>query len=257
MRRFFLLIGVFLWSADLFCQVGIGTTNPSPASMLDISSQTNGTGSYKGFLPPRVPDLAARNSIHPGIEEEGLLVYVLSEHALFIWSGTAWETIHKNFIGGFASNLFISEYVEGTGNNKAIEIANFTGSSKNLNDYTLIISRNGGTNNSTISFNPNFILNHGEVYVIAHTSASPEILAVANQTENTINFNGNDAVAIRNAVGDVIDVLGQLNVDWNFGEDVTLRRRPLHGPNEMYHPTHFQIYGRDTIDDLGQHTYFP
>lgn len=241
----------------LTAQVGIGTINPSESAMLEISSRIDETGTYKGFMPPRVPDLAARNSINPSMEDEGLLVYVQTEHALFIWSGTSWETVHKNFTGGLASDLFISEYVEGSGNNKAIEIANFTGNPKNLDNYNLLISRNGGTNNSTINFNSSFVLNHGEVYVICHTSASSEILALANQAANTINFNGNDAVVLRNSSDDHIDVMGATVIDWNFGENVTLRRRPLHGPNDVYHPSHFIVYGIDNIDDLGQHTYFP
>lgn len=254
-RSFYILC--LLINYGLVGQVGIGTTNPSESSMLEISSQVNGSGEYRGLMPPRVPDLAARNSMSPTLHDEGLLVYVLSEHALYIWSGTSWETIHKNFTGGLASDLFISEYVEGTGNNKVLEIANFTGGPKNLNDYNLLISRNGGTNNSDISFTPNFILNHGEVYIICHTGANTAIRAIANQTDNRVNFNGNDAVIIRNSSNDYIDVMGEVMIDWNFGEDVTLRRRPLHGPNNVYHPSHFISYGIDTTDGLGWHEYFP
>jgi len=257
MRKMYFVAFFSLIFHGLTAQVGIGTINPSESAMLEISSRIDGDGTYKGFMPPRVPDVAARNSINPTIEDEGLLVYVQGEHALYIWSGTAWETVHRNFTGGLASELFISEYVEGSGNNKAIEIANFTGNSKNLDNYTLLISRNGGTNNSTINFNPNFVLNHGEVYVICHTSADSAILALANQTANTINFNGNDAVVLKNSTGDHLDVLGEVVIDWNFGENVTLRRRPLHGPNDVYHPSHFIVYGTDNIEDLGRHTYFP
>src|SRR5690606_7285419 len=47
--------------------------------------------------------------------------------------------------GGFATDLFISEYVEGSSNNKAIEIYNGTNSPVNLNDYTVILHANGST----------------------------------------------------------------------------------------------------------------
>lgn len=258
MKSKIFIIIAFIPISQLFSQVGIGTTNPAESSMLEISSQTNGEGVYRGFMPPRVPDISARNSINPTIEDEGLLVYVLGEHSLYLWTGTNWETIYKAETGGFASDLFISEYVEGSGNNKAIEIANFTGSPKYLDNYNLFISRNGGAGGtSNIPFNENFILNHGEVYVISHASAMEEILNIANQIDNRINFNGNDAVVLRNSSDDYIDVIGEVNVDWNFGEDITLRRRPLHGPNTTYNPSHFIVYGTDNIDDLGQHTYFP
>jgi len=84
-----LFISSFLFGINLFSQVGIGTTNPSPASMLEISSQTNGVGDYKGLMPPRVPDLAARNAINPNLDDEGLLIYVLSDNTLYIWTGIA------------------------------------------------------------------------------------------------------------------------------------------------------------------------
>ena len=43
------------------------------------------------------------------------------------------------------SELFISEYVEGSGNNKAIEVYNPTGSSINLANYRLIRFSNGAS----------------------------------------------------------------------------------------------------------------
>ena len=252
-----LSISFFFYGIGLYSQVGIGTTDPSPASMLEISSQTNGVGAYKGLMPPRVPDLAARNSINPNLDDEGLLVYVLSDNTLYIWTGIEWQTIYKSSHGAYTSDLFISEYVEGSSNNKAIEIANYTGSPKNLDDYNLLVSRNGGTSNSDIYFNSGFILNHTEVYVIAHTGASQEILDIANQSDNRIDFNGDDAVILRNSSNDHIDVLGIHLDPWKFAEDVTLRKRPLHGPTTVYNPSHFIVYGIDTIDGLGSHQYYP
>lgn len=41
------------------------------------------------------------------------------------------------------SDLIISEYVEGSGNNKAIEIYNGTGESVSLDDYVIRIAQNG------------------------------------------------------------------------------------------------------------------
>lgn len=252
-----LSISILLFGVSLFSQVGIGTTEPSAAAMLEISSQTNGTGDYKGLMPPRVPDIGARNAINPSLDDEGLLAYVLSEHTLYIWTGTEWQTVHKNSSGGYASDLFISEYVEGSSNNKAIEIANFTGSSVNLDDYDLLVSRNGGSNESEVAFNVGYVLNHTEVYVIAHSGASQEIQNIADQLDNRINFNGDDVIVLRNSTGDHIDVLGRYLEDWNYAEDVTLRRRPLHGPTTTYIPSHFIVYGTDNIDGLGSHQYYP
>ena len=44
-----------------------------------------------------------------------------------------------------ASDLFISEYAEGSSNNKYLEIFNATGASVELNDYAIRSKVNGGT----------------------------------------------------------------------------------------------------------------
>lgn len=255
MSKSVLVIALLFISIQIYSQVGIGTTEPSSAAMLEVSSQTDGAGDYKGFMPPRVPDESARDAINPNADDEGLMVYVMSERALQIWNGLTWETIHKNESGAYATDLFISEYVEGSLNNKAIEIANFTGSPINLNNYNLFLSRNGGTTTSTIPFISNYVLNHGEVYVIAHTSA--DIGMTPQQRVNNLDFNGDDAIVLRNSSNDHIDVMGVVGVEWNFGENITLRRRVLHGPNSFYNPVDWIVYGQDTFNGLGTHQYYP
>ena len=47
------------------------------------------------------------------------------------------------------SDLFISEYVEGSGNNKALEIYNPTANSIDLSAYTIARYSNGSQNAST------------------------------------------------------------------------------------------------------------
>ncbi len=93
MESYLFLIGTSLVSSLAFSQVGIGTTTPTQSSMLEISSQTEGSGPYKGLMPPRVPDVAARNSISPSSSDYGLLVFIESNGCLQMWSGTVWVNI--------------------------------------------------------------------------------------------------------------------------------------------------------------------
>jgi hypothetical protein len=98
--------------------------------------------------------------------------------------------------GIFATDLFISEYIEGTSFNKAIEIFNGTGATIDLSQYKLCLYTNGS---STVSYSMSLsgTLEHNDVYVLAHPSADPAILAVADTTSSlVINFNGDDAVAL-------------------------------------------------------------
>src|SRR5690554_1496316 len=155
MERLLFLLSILLISGISYSQVGIGTTTPSAASMLEVSSTSDGV-SFGGFMPPRVPDVATRDQIPVTASDDGLVVYIKDSGCLQIWNGISWENIHCNNSSALASDLFISEYVEGTLDNKVIEIANFTGSSVSLDYYRLYISRNGGTTQSTIPFNSGF-----------------------------------------------------------------------------------------------------
>jgi predicted extracellular nuclease len=97
-----------------------------------------------------------------------------------------------------AEGLFISEYVEGSSYNKVIEIYNGTGAAVNLGieGYTVEIYFNGSSSpGQTISLAGT--LENGDVFVLAHTSASAAIKDVANQTSGRVLFNGDDAVVLR------------------------------------------------------------
>jgi len=97
LKNYLLYFALFLFTCNSYSQVGIGTTNPSPAAMLEVSSQSNGVGDYKGFMPPRVPDIAARDAISPSVSDYGLLVFVentgLATSCLQMWIGDSWVDI--------------------------------------------------------------------------------------------------------------------------------------------------------------------
>lgn len=252
MEKLLFLLSILLISGISYSQVGIGTTTPSAASMLEVSSTSDGV-SFGGFMPPRVPDVATRDQIPVTASDDGLVVYIKDSGCLQIWNGISWENIHCNNSSALASDLFISEYIEGTLDNKVIEIANFTGSSVSLDYYRLYISRNGGTTQSTIPFNSGFILENESVYVIKHTNASSSI--IANQTANNLDFNGNDAVVLIYSSGEHIDILGEVGSTVNYGENVTLRKKPTLGPSLTYQPSNYLVLGVDDFSGIGSHTY--
>ena len=124
---------------------------------------------------------------------------------------------------GQATDLFISEYAEGSSNNKYIEIYNGTGAPVDLGGYSLSSCSNGCDITGefdypdNVTFAPGTILNDGEVYVVAHPSSDPFILAEADQTFTYLS-NGDDAFALTLAGATansytIIDIIGDLGPD--------------------------------------------
>jgi predicted extracellular nuclease len=169
------------------------------------------------------------------------------------------------------SELLLSEYVEGSSNNKAIEIYNGTGAAVNLatSAYALETYSNGNPV-AGLTINLTGTVADGDVYVVAHSSASAAILAQADQTTNAGWFNGNDAVVLRKggASGAVIDSIGQVGFDpgsqWGSGltstMDNTLRRKTTieagdTNPNDIFDPAvEWDGFANDTFDGLGTHS---
>ena len=116
-------------------------------------------------------------------------------------------------------DVFFSEHVEGSGNNKAVEIYNGTTAPINLaaSNYVVQTYFNGQTVPEQT-----FVLTGtvavGDVYVLAlNNGTSQAIIAQADQT-TTDQFgwyNGNDAIVLRKggSGGQVLDSVGQIGVD--------------------------------------------
>lgn len=93
MGKLFLFFGMIFIVTMSYCQVGIGTTTPSPASMLEVSSTSNMGATYHGFMPPRVATIIERDAINPTETDAGLLIFVKSIRCLQIWNGASWDDV--------------------------------------------------------------------------------------------------------------------------------------------------------------------
>ncbi|GGO11508.1 lamin tail domain-containing protein [Micromonospora parathelypteridis] len=165
------------------------------------------------------------------------------------------------------TDLFISEYVEGSSNNKAIELFNGTGAPVDLSagGYQLQLYFNGSTTATTIALTGSVAA--GDAFVFASASAGAAILAQADQTTGASLFNGDDAIVLRRGTT-VLDSIGQVGVDpgteWGAGTtstaDNTLRRLSTvtagdTDPADTFDPAaQWAGFPVDTFDGLGAHT---
>lgn len=165
------------------------------------------------------------------------------------------------------SELFLSEYVEGSSNNKAIEIYNGTGVALDLGlaGYNIQMYFNGNPAPG-LTINLSGVVASGDVFVLAQSAADPAVLALADQLSSASWFNGDDAVILRKGTT-VIDSLGQVGTDpgteWGSGlastADNTLRRKPVvclgdTNTTDAFEPAaSWDGFATNAFDGLGSH----
>ncbi|MFK7750712.1 MAG: endonuclease [Kordia sp.] len=174
-------------------------------------------------------------------------------------TGVDGTTLASGGGGGNGSFLYLSEYMEGSGFNKALEIANYTGATVDLNEagnvYTLKISTNGSaTWNSTYTFPMGAMITDGDVYVIGNTGLAVCTGVVDDSNDAITGFNGNDVIGLfKNDV--LIDILGTLGDGTTYASNTTLVRKPsISTPNTTYTASEWDTSASNTCDNLGMHT---
>lgn len=157
------------------------------------------------------------------------------------------------------ADLFISEYVEGSSNNKYIEIYNPTNETIDLSAYAIDLNTNGG---ASWSKDGTGYSNYSELSgtiaaksTIVYKNSNAEIYSGQATVCSAINFNGNDPVGLfKNGV--LIDIIGTFNggsVD--FAKDVTLRRKSnVTAPSSTYDASQWETLSKDDVSGLGSHT---
>ncbi|MBI8202472.1 SpnA family nuclease [Pseudomonas aeruginosa] len=165
-----------------------------------------------------------------------------------------------------AAELIISEYVEGSGNNKALEFYNSGSQVLDLSAYRVEFYFNGASAAGR-SIDLSGSLAPGKTFVLANGVADPALLALASQQVEGSWFNGNDAVLLRRRSGEILDSLGQVGFNpgttWGSGDVQTLDRSLVRkadirdgdsDPSDAFDPAaHWLGYPRDTFANLGQH----
>ncbi len=173
-----------------------------------------------------------------------------------------------------AGQLLISEYIEGSSYNKAIEIYNPASESIDLSTYSLVSFINGAneTAGTVAELKLSGTLAAGDVFVIANQQAGAEVLAQADLKTGSavMNFNGDDTLVLfenynaASKTGNVNDSIGQVgtNPGTAFGSDVSTldmtlvrtsdRLTPDTDIHNSYQPSdQFIALPKDTFYELG------
>jgi CSLREA domain-containing protein len=169
-------------------------------------------------------------------------------------------------------DLFISEYIEGSANNKAIEIYNGTGAALNMTTGTYVLQLySNGSPTVSASVNLTATIASGDVYVVYNSGSATGITSQGDLISNTVaNYNGDDAVVLRKggAAGPIVDAFGVIGTDpgtnWGSGTtstlDHTLVRKSTicagdtNGTDAFDPVTEWNGFAVDTFTNLGSHT---
>lgn len=162
---------------------------------------------------------------------------------------------------------FFSEYVEGTSNNKALEIYNPAETALDLSGYSIKVFSNGAvTAGKTINLSGQVAAK--SVLVLVDTSAEQALKdkqSSASLTLGSGNFNGDDAVALYKGTT-LLDVIGQIGLDpgttWGSTVktlDTTLVRKSSIGKgdnvaDDAFDPAaEWDGFAANTYSNLGSH----
>ena len=168
-------------------------------------------------------------------------------------------------------HVVISEYVEGSSNNKALEIYNPTVDAIDLSaDGYYVMGYQNGSTAAGYTIALNGTIPSQDAFVLANSSATNTILSAADMTSASLTFSGDDAVVLRSGGtnGPIIDSIGVVGTDpgteWGTGltstADNTLRRKATvkagdTNTTDAFDPaTEWDGYANGTFDGLGAHT---
>ncbi len=157
----------------------------------------------------------------------------------------------------YAKDLMITKYLEGTSNNKAIEITNKTGHPVNLNKYRISIQYYSGTNyyfpapmelEGVVENNETFVILNPRANFSCITNDQAKFVSAAPQ----MTFDGSNYVELRYA-STTVDAIGTsgMNNFSNLGNTSLYRLPSATQPTNTFSLSEWQKYPNDYCQGLG------
>ncbi|MDT3405990.1 UNVERIFIED_CONTAM: hypothetical protein QE387_000307 [Pseudacidovorax intermedius] len=158
----------------------------------------------------------------------------------------------------YAKDLFFSKYLEGTSNNKALEITNKTGHPVNLSEYRLSIQM---PSSSSYYFPDPYelegILQNNETAVILNPGANFSCYTINQARFVTaapqMTFSGNQYIELRYKSSSTVDALGVTgqNNSQVLANVSLYRKSTINQPTATFNINEWNIYGTDYCQNLG------
>lgn len=158
----------------------------------------------------------------------------------------------------FASDLMITKYLEGSSNNKAMEITNNTGHVVDLKDYGFLIQYYSGSNYyfSGGKYELDGTINHGETIVVIHPEANFSCYNVEDARFITnapqLTFSGNNYLEFRYK-GTVVEAIGvsDQNNSATLGNVSLYRKTTTQNPASTFAIAEWDSYPQNYCQNLG------
>lgn len=167
--------------------------------------------------------------------------------------------------GSFCEELFISEYVEGNSNNKAIELYNPSPLEIDLSEYVIETWNNGATEPTNQQALEGTVA-PGDVFVLMNANAVAELAAEGDLVSQATWFNGNDVIRLLHGE-EVIDQMGVIGPDpgepfevadgtGSMAEYTLVRKANVsQGTTDWaLGSQQWDVYPQDTFDFIGEHS---
>ncbi|MCL1119101.1 extracellular exonuclease ExeM [Shewanella seohaensis] len=150
-----------------------------------------------------------------------------------------------------SADVMITEYVEGSSNNKAIELYNSGDTAIDLAGYKLVRYKDGATDALDMQVLDGQSIAPKSTKVILNSSAVITLPQGVDSFSGSLSFNGGDAVALVKD-GAVVDIIGDVPTPTGWGLDVTLKRKlDALVANTVFNPAQWEQLPKDTFTGLG------
>ncbi|SEW16999.1 Por secretion system C-terminal sorting domain-containing protein [Chryseobacterium wanjuense] len=157
----------------------------------------------------------------------------------------------------YAKDLFVSKYLEGTSNNKGLEITNKTGHPVNLNDYRLSIQFPSGGNyyfpdpyelEGIVQNNETFVVLHPDANFSCYTINQAKFVTAAPQ----MTFSGSQYLELRykNSTVDAIGI-SSTNNSSTLGNVSLYRKASVNQPTTSFNISEWDSYASNYCQNLG------